>query len=319
MGERGLISRILCPKFGGYLTFGTLEAGAVSAPGQPTIKDLLDLYNFRRIGPDTKVFGIIGKPVGHSKSPILYNGAFKDVGFNGVYVHLLVDDVSSFLKTYSSIDFAGFRYNFSRHSLRSSPIEKMLEKQCPKLWSFLGIKFWHLTKIYEDGVTYVVWCNISVLQWLQLMILYSQLFLILSGMLFIWILYDFSVTIPHKEAAVRCCDEVDPIAKVSYVSRDLYSQQIIPIPRSSYIWYLFNLQEIGAVNCVIRSPSDGKIHGYNTDYVGAITSIENGLRGIYLSSLLCYLRMSLHFVSRSRFTYCRFGKFWQWARFPLGQ
>lgn len=132
MGERGLISRILCPKFGGYLTFGTLEAGAVSAPGQPTIKDLLDLYNFRRIGPDTKVFGIIGKPVGHSKSPILYNGAFKDVGFNGVYVHLLVDDVSSFLKTYSSIDFAGFRYNFSRH-LRSSPIEKMLEKQCPKL------------------------------------------------------------------------------------------------------------------------------------------------------------------------------------------
>uniref|UniRef100_A0A7N1A3W7 Shikimate dehydrogenase n=1 Tax=Kalanchoe fedtschenkoi TaxID=63787 RepID=A0A7N1A3W7_KALFE len=168
MGERGLISRVLCPKFGGYLTFGTLEAGVVSAPGQPTIKDLLDLYNFRFIGPDTKVFGIIGKPVGHSKSPILYNGAFKSVGFNGVYVHLLVDDVPSFLQTYSSTDFAGF-----------------------------------------------------------------------------------SVTIPHKEASVRCCDAVDPIAK-----------------------------EIGAVNCVIRNPSDGKIHGYNSDYVGAISSIENGLRGL---------------------------------------
>lgn len=109
MGERGLMSRILCPKFGGYLTFGTLESGKVSAPGQPTISDLLDLYNFRRIGPDTKIFGIIGKPVGHSKSPLLYNEAFRSVGFDGVYVHLLVDDLAKFLQSYSSADFAGFR------------------------------------------------------------------------------------------------------------------------------------------------------------------------------------------------------------------
>lgn len=113
MGERGLISRILCAKFGGYLTFGTLESRVVSAPGQPTIKDLLNLYNFRQIGPDTKVFGIIGKPVGHSKSPLLYNEAFKSVGFNGVYVHLLVDDIADFLHTYSSTDFSGFRFTSS--------------------------------------------------------------------------------------------------------------------------------------------------------------------------------------------------------------
>lgn len=112
MGERGLISRILCAKFGGYLTFGTLDAGIVSAPGQPTIKDILNLYNFAQIGPDTKVFGIIGKPVSHSKSPFLHNEGFKSVGFNGVYVHLLVDDIAKFLQTYSSMDFAGFRFIF---------------------------------------------------------------------------------------------------------------------------------------------------------------------------------------------------------------
>ncbi|KAL5555810.1 hypothetical protein UlMin_038046 [Ulmus minor] len=167
MGERGLISRILCAKFGGYLTFGTLESKIVSAPGQPTIYDLLHLYNFRQIGPDTKVFGVIGKPVGHSKSPILYNEAFKSVGFNGVYLHLLVDDIANFLQTYSSTDFSGF-----------------------------------------------------------------------------------SVTIPHKEAALKCCDEVDPVAK-----------------------------SIGAVNCIIRRPKDGKLLGFNTDYIGAISAIEDGLRG----------------------------------------
>lgn len=109
MGERGLLSRVFCPKFGGYLTFGVLEAGKVSAPGQPTIEDLINLYNFRSIDPDTKVLGIIGKPVSHSKSPKLYNTAFRAVGFNGVFIHLLVDDVPKFFETYSSPDFSGFR------------------------------------------------------------------------------------------------------------------------------------------------------------------------------------------------------------------
>lgn len=110
MGERGLISRLLCPKYGGYLTYGALEAGAISAPGQPTAKDLLDLYNFRLINSDTKIFGIIGKPVGHSKSPLLFNEAFKSIKYNAVYVHLLVDDVEKFFNTYSTPDFGGCRY-----------------------------------------------------------------------------------------------------------------------------------------------------------------------------------------------------------------
>ncbi|KAG6604254.1 Bifunctional 3-dehydroquinate dehydratase/shikimate dehydrogenase, chloroplastic, partial [Cucurbita argyrosperma subsp. sororia] len=108
MKDRGFISRVLCPKFGGYLTFGTLEEGIVSAPGQPTIKDLLNLYNFRQIGPDTKVFGIVGNPVGDSKLPALFNELFKLIGFNAVYVPFLVDDPSKFLDTYSSVDTGGF-------------------------------------------------------------------------------------------------------------------------------------------------------------------------------------------------------------------
>ncbi|KAI3880790.1 hypothetical protein MKX03_034691 [Papaver bracteatum] len=91
----------------------------------------------------------------------------ESVGFNGVYVPFLVDDLAKFLATYASADFAGF-----------------------------------------------------------------------------------SCTIPHKEAALKCCDEVDPIAKL-----------------------------IGAVNTIVRRPSDGKLIGYNTDYIGAISAIEVGLRG----------------------------------------
>ncbi|KAL2563369.1 hypothetical protein GLYMA_20G230300v4 [Glycine max] len=165
MGEKGFISRVLCAKFGGFLTFGSIEAGAISAPGQTTIKELLDLYNFRQIGVGTKVHGVIGNPIGHSKSPHLYNPAFKSVGFDGIYLPLLIDNVSDFLNTYSSPDFVGYSY-----------------------------------------------------------------------------------TIPHKQNGLRCCDEVDPIAKA-----------------------------IGAISCMIKRPNDGRLIGYNFDYLGAIAAIEERL------------------------------------------
>ncbi|MQL84346.1 hypothetical protein Taro_016850 [Colocasia esculenta] len=166
MRERGLISRILCPKFGGYLTFAVLEGGKESASGQPTTSDLLNVYKIRRIGTDTRIYGLIGKPVGYSKSPFLLTEAFSSTGVNAVYVPYLVDDVADFLSVYSSPDFAGF-----------------------------------------------------------------------------------SCTIPHKEAIVKCCSEVDPIAK-----------------------------SIGAVNTIVRRP-DGNLVGYNTDYTGAISAIEDAMRG----------------------------------------
>ena len=40
-------------------------------------------------------------------------------------------------------------------------------------------------------------------------------------------------------------------------------------------------QSIGAVNCLIRNSSDGKLFACNTDYVGAITAIEDALRGFF--------------------------------------
>lgn len=64
-------------------------------------------------------------------------------------------------------------------------------------------------------------------------------------------LFNFcSVGIPHKEAAVGCCDEVHPLAK-----------------------------SIGAVNTIIRRPIDGKLIGYNTDCEASITAIEDAMRG----------------------------------------
>lgn len=42
----------------------------------------------------TKVYGIIGNPVSHSMSPVMQNSAFAEIGENGVYVPLPVEDVA---------------------------------------------------------------------------------------------------------------------------------------------------------------------------------------------------------------------------------
>jgi len=86
MGDFGVITRLLTPKFGGFLTFASLRAASATAPGQPTLSELLHTYRFRSVTPKTAVYGIVGWPVTHSASPIVHNAGFEAVGHDGVFV-----------------------------------------------------------------------------------------------------------------------------------------------------------------------------------------------------------------------------------------
>ena len=98
MGEFGLMSRVLAPKFGGFLTFASLRDESATAPGQPTIDDLLGMYRFRSIGKDTRVYGVIGWPVTQSMSPLIHNAGFAEIGWDGVYVPMPVEGSYESLK-----------------------------------------------------------------------------------------------------------------------------------------------------------------------------------------------------------------------------
>jgi 3-dehydroquinate dehydratase/shikimate dehydrogenase len=50
------------------------------------------LYRWDAIGAQTRVYGVVGSPVGHSMSPAIHNAAFEAIGFDGVYVPLLVNE-----------------------------------------------------------------------------------------------------------------------------------------------------------------------------------------------------------------------------------
>ena len=55
MGPFGEMTRILAPKFGGFLTFAALAEGLETAPGQPTVHALRHTHRFDSIGPATRV------------------------------------------------------------------------------------------------------------------------------------------------------------------------------------------------------------------------------------------------------------------------
>ena len=84
MGERGLYSRILAPFRGSELTF--VAGGAIAAPGQLTLARALEIYGLSRASLHAeKVFAVAGNPAGHSLSPSIHNGLFREKGVAAAY------------------------------------------------------------------------------------------------------------------------------------------------------------------------------------------------------------------------------------------
>lgn len=50
-----------------------------------------------------QVYGVVGNPVAHSRSPALHNAAFAAAGIDAVYLPLLVDDMPRFLAAFNDV------------------------------------------------------------------------------------------------------------------------------------------------------------------------------------------------------------------------
>ncbi len=98
MGDAGIMTRILGPSRGSFLTYASLDDETATAPGQVTATDLREIYRIEKIDSQTEIFGIIGDPVGHSLSPLIQNTAFAAADLNSVYLPLKVRDLSSFMR-----------------------------------------------------------------------------------------------------------------------------------------------------------------------------------------------------------------------------
>lgn len=115
MGEYGIMSRILAPKFGGFATFACTQKQDATASGQLTVDELESTYGFRNINSSTSIFGVIGNNVAHSKGPEFHNAMFLSLeGRNAVYLPLQIPNGWEHLKAttmefieHDSLDFLG--------------------------------------------------------------------------------------------------------------------------------------------------------------------------------------------------------------------
>jgi 3-dehydroquinate dehydratase / shikimate dehydrogenase len=110
MGEFGLVSRVLCGKYGAPFTFATFSSDRVLAPGQLSFDEMKNLYRFDQINSQTEVYGVLGDPIAQSYSPRIHNAAFRHDGLNAVYLPMRVpaEELDETLEAYAWLDVRGY-------------------------------------------------------------------------------------------------------------------------------------------------------------------------------------------------------------------
>jgi 3-dehydroquinate dehydratase / shikimate dehydrogenase len=106
MGDLALPTRLLALRQAGSFMYAPVENA--TAPGQISLDDMKNLYRADKLNGQTRVYGVIGDPVGHSLSPQMQNAAFQARHVNAVYLPFLVHDLKDFIVAIGPLGIKGF-------------------------------------------------------------------------------------------------------------------------------------------------------------------------------------------------------------------
>jgi 3-dehydroquinate dehydratase/shikimate dehydrogenase len=93
MGEAGAVTRVCAARFGSAWSY----AGLGVAPGQLSLVEMAREFTFARVGADTALYGLVGRPVSHSVSPAMHNAGFAELSVDAVYVPMPAADIDDLL------------------------------------------------------------------------------------------------------------------------------------------------------------------------------------------------------------------------------
>jgi 3-dehydroquinate dehydratase/shikimate dehydrogenase len=106
MGEVGLPARILALREGSALAYAPVAEA--TAPGQVSLREMKHLYRAHALTHKTRVYGVLGDPIGHSLSPLLHNTGFVARHLDAVYLPFLVHRLADFLAAVPEFGVRGF-------------------------------------------------------------------------------------------------------------------------------------------------------------------------------------------------------------------
>src|ERR1700730_8653791 len=106
MGEIGLAARIFALPEGSGLAYAPVAQETAS--GQVSLEAMKHLYRAHQLTQRTRVYGVIGDPIGHSLSPLLHNTGFLARHVDAVYLPFLVHQLRDFLEAIPDFGIRGF-------------------------------------------------------------------------------------------------------------------------------------------------------------------------------------------------------------------
>jgi 3-dehydroquinate dehydratase/shikimate dehydrogenase len=110
MGNYGVSTRILAEFLGSRISYASPN-GEIdmpeAAPGQLDPKELSELYRFRSITTNTKIFAVAGFPLTVAESPRFFNTVFRMEKIDAVFIPIPADSVHSLMRLAEEIGISG--------------------------------------------------------------------------------------------------------------------------------------------------------------------------------------------------------------------
>ena len=109
MGPLGLPSRILAHKLGSFLTYTSPSetTGNLDTLKHLDPKTLVEMYNFRMINENTKLFGVTGAPLEVTSSPMIHNAGYRSHNIDAVYIPIRSNTAEDAINFASKLNIQG--------------------------------------------------------------------------------------------------------------------------------------------------------------------------------------------------------------------
>lgn len=107
MGEEVSFLRPLARRYGLSFVFCAVHPSRRTAAGQPTAADCLGRFRVRTLGPETRLYGVVGADVSRSLSPVVHNRVFEALGLDAVYLPVSIRRFEPFARLAARLPFHG--------------------------------------------------------------------------------------------------------------------------------------------------------------------------------------------------------------------
>jgi 3-dehydroquinate dehydratase/shikimate dehydrogenase len=107
MGPKGMASRILAPVWGSAAIYAPRRGDPASAPGQVPLEDLIEVYRIDSLRAATGLYGVLGRPIAASLSPVMHNAAYEALGLDLRCLPFEASTLAEFLPVLSELRLRG--------------------------------------------------------------------------------------------------------------------------------------------------------------------------------------------------------------------